>query len=152
MTTAIFPMAQWLTTTNQNSTYANDNALRMEACFGPALGLVSSIPAGTPADHDQYVVGTAFGGHVRGNVIIYLGGTWQEFTTYDGMVKSINGVQYVRRTDSTVVVWESTPVWAAAVPTSSSSAGNPGEIAYDAGSFYVCVATNDWGQVALTTF
>lgn len=151
MTTAIFPLAQWLTGTNQNSTYANDNALRMEACFGPALGFLDAAPSGTPADHDQYIVRTAFGGHAQGNVIIYLGGTWQEFATYDGMVKAVAGVQFVRSSVAPVVTWYATPMWTTP-PAASGSAGTAGQIAYDSGAFYVCVATNDWGQVVLSTF
>lgn len=36
------------------------------------------------------------------------------------------------------------------VPTSNTSNGSPGQIAYDNTSFYVCVANNKWGRTTLT--
>ena len=36
------------------------------------------------------------------------------------------------------------------VPTSNTSNGTPGQIAYDATSIYDCVANNRWGKAALT--
>lgn len=38
------------------------------------------------------------------------------------------------------------------VPSYSGSFGTAGTVAYDTGSFYVCVATNTWRKVTLTTF
>lgn len=93
--TAIFPLAQWLEGTNQNSTPANDNALRIQAVFGPAAGIADAAPS-TPADYDSWVVGTVWGGFTSENVVIYLAGTWKEFATYDGMVKPIAGVPHAR--------------------------------------------------------
>lgn len=37
-------------------------------------------------------------------------------------------------------------------PATSSSAGAPGMIAYDATHLYLCVAANTWVRVALATF
>ena len=37
-------------------------------------------------------------------------------------------------------------------PASATSMGTPGEYAYDTGYFYVCVATDTWKRVALTTW
>ena len=37
-------------------------------------------------------------------------------------------------------------------PSSSSASGTKGEIAYDTSYIYVCVATNTWKRVALSTF
>lgn len=93
--TAIFPLAQWKEGTNQNSTPANDNALRIEALMGPAKGFADSAPS-SPVDHDQWVVSTAWGGFTLNNIVVYLGGTWKEFATYNGMFKTINGVAYLR--------------------------------------------------------
>ena len=92
---AIFPLAQWLEGTNQNSTPANDNALRMEAVWGPALGFAAAAPS-TPSDHDQYVLSAAWGGMSVGNIAIYLGGTWKEFAVFNGLFKSINDAPYFR--------------------------------------------------------
>jgi len=38
------------------------------------------------------------------------------------------------------------------VPATAGSAGVAGEIAWDANYFYVCVATNTWKRVALSTW
>jgi hypothetical protein len=35
-------------------------------------------------------------------------------------------------------------------PTSNTSNGNPGQIAYDGAAVYICVANNKWGKAALT--
>lgn len=37
-------------------------------------------------------------------------------------------------------------------PASATSNGTAGQIAYDAGFFYVCVATNTWKRVAISTW
>ena len=39
-----------------------------------------------------------------------------------------------------------------AAPSTASSAGVPGQIAYDATHIYVCVATNTWVRAVLATF
>lgn len=39
-----------------------------------------------------------------------------------------------------------------AVPATSTSIGTPGQLAYDAGFLYVCVAPNVWKRVAIATF
>lgn len=93
--TIIFPLAQWLENTNQNSTPANDNALRIQAAFGPAQGFAAAAPV-TPSEYDQWVVSTSWGGFSVGNIVIYVGGTWKEFATYDGMMKSIAASLYIR--------------------------------------------------------
>lgn len=36
-------------------------------------------------------------------------------------------------------------------PTSASSAGTTGQIAWDSGNIYICVATNTWMRAALTS-
>ena len=38
------------------------------------------------------------------------------------------------------------------VPATAASPGSPGMVAYDATHFYVCVQTNTWVRVALSTF
>lgn len=37
-------------------------------------------------------------------------------------------------------------------PATSTSAGSPGQIAFDSGFLYVCIATNTWRRVALAVF
>jgi hypothetical protein len=46
---------------------------------------------------------------------------------------------------------DNAPHWVA-VPASAASAGNAGEIAYDASYFYVCVANATWRRVAIATW
>jgi hypothetical protein len=92
---SIFPMAQWLEGTNQNSTPANDNTLRMQAAVSPAKGFAASAPV-SPAANDMWVVSTTWGGFTSGNVVIYTGGAWKEFAAYNGMTKVIGGSKYIR--------------------------------------------------------
>jgi len=37
-------------------------------------------------------------------------------------------------------------------PTSATDPGIPGQFAYDASHFYVCIAVNTWKRVAIATF
>ena len=39
-----------------------------------------------------------------------------------------------------------------AAPATATSTGKPGQIAYDAGHVYVCVAVNTWVRATLATF
>ena len=91
----LYPLALWQEGTNQNSTPANDNALRIEAIAGPAKGFAGSAPS-SPAERDQWIVSVTWGGHAVDNIVIYTGGTWKEFAVYNGMFKSINNVPYYR--------------------------------------------------------
>lgn len=43
------------------------------------------------------------------------------------------------------------PDWVDA-PATATSTGTPGQVAYDATHFYVCVATNTWVRTTLSTF
>lgn len=63
----------------------------------------------------------------------------QEITAADlrGVLDDIINSTFVPSTDGT-------PPTIVAAPASASSAGNAGEIAYDAFYFYQCVATNTW--------
>ena len=38
------------------------------------------------------------------------------------------------------------------IPASASAAGNPGELAYESGYLYVCVAQDTWQRVAIATW
>lgn len=91
----IFPLAPWLEGTNQNSTPANDNALRVQALAGPAIDFAAA-PPGSPADYDQHIVSVTWGGFTVANVVIYVGGSWKEFASFDGMIKSIGGMPWFR--------------------------------------------------------
>ena len=43
------------------------------------------------------------------------------------------------------------PAWKPA-PATATSAGIAGQVAYDSGFFYICIATNTWKRVAIATF
>lgn len=51
----------------------------------------------------------------------------------------------------TAAIRETFPNWTA-VPSTASSAGTAGQVAYDATHFYVCIATNTWVRCTLATF
>lgn len=148
--TAIFPLAAWLEGTNQNSTPANDNALRMQAIQAPALDFAAAAPGGspTPLPYDQYVVSVTWGGFAVGNIVIYLDGTWKEFAVYNGMTKVINGAVYRRISGA----WVESPLLTVAAPATAASDGSAGQIAYDATHLYVCIATNTWVRCVLATW
>lgn len=50
-----------------------------------------------------------------------------------------------------LAVQESFPNWVD-VPATASSTGTPGQVAYDATHFYLCVQTNVWVRATLSTF
>jgi hypothetical protein len=89
----IWPLEVWQSGTNENSLPANDNALRMQAVADAAIGVADSAP-GSPSEDDQYIIGTTWGGFTTGNIVIYKGGTWLEFESFEGQLKSIGGDVY----------------------------------------------------------
>lgn len=57
------------------------------------------------------------------------------------------------RTEGKFVAWSGISIGTGTpAPTSSSSPGQRGDIAYDANYMYICVLTNTWRRVALSTF
>lgn len=90
MSTPIFPLAVWQSGTNENSIPANDNALRVQVALGAATGFANAAPS-TPAEDQQVVVGTAWGGFATGHVVIRKGGTWIGFIPFEGWLKAIAG-------------------------------------------------------------
>lgn len=44
------------------------------------------------------------------------------------------------------------PNFVPAAPATATSAGTPGQVAFDATHFYVCIATNTWVRATLATF
>lgn len=148
--TVIFPLATWQEGTNQNSTPANDNALRMQAIEAPALDFAAAAPGGSPSPlpYDQYVVSTTWGGFAVGSIVIYVNGTWKGFAAYNGMTKIINGVLYRRIGGA----WVQGPLVTVAAPALATSAGVKGQVAYDSTHFYQCIATNTWVRCSLATW
>lgn len=56
-----------------------------------------------------------------------------------------------RDTSGNIVTVTNALISTAAVPTSSTSSGTKGQIAFDANFAYICTATNTWGRFPLTT-
>lgn len=148
--TTIFPLATWAEGTNQNSTPANDNALRMQALQAPAIDFAAAAPGGSPSPlpYDQYVVSATWGGFTAGNIVVYTNGAWKEFAAFNGMIKVINGVLY-RRIGG---VWVQGPLVTVAAPSTATSTGVKGQVAYDSTHFYQCIATNTWVRCSLATW
>lgn len=145
--TAVFPLAVWQEGSTQNAIPANENTVHIQAAFGPAKDFSDASPS-SPADYDQYVIRTAWGGFTVGNIIIFVNGAFREFATFNGLSKLINGVRYVMVAGT----WRALLTWVD-VPATASSPGTPGMMARDASNlfFYVCVATNTWERCALAS-
>lgn len=109
MAQQIWPLRKWLEHTTQNSIAANDNALRLQAVLDRALGIADAAPGGSPAEDDQWVVGTAWGGFSTGGIVLRKGATWLEFTPFAGMLKTI---------DTDVYRWNGS-AWLSALPSSA---------------------------------
>lgn len=60
----------------------------------------------------------------------------------EGVVETFNGTAWVAAAVSVIV----------SVPSTASSTGTAGQIAYDATHIYVCVATNTWVRASLATW
>jgi len=69
----------------------------------------------------------------------------------DDLVSNLkSGVQYIGQLVK--VLQEKFPNWQTTVPLTSASPGTPGQVAYDATHFYVCVAPNTWARGTLAPF
>lgn len=93
MSQPILPLAVWQSGTNENSIPANDNALRVEVALKEAISIADSEP-GSPNERDLHIVGTPWGGFTTNNAVIYLGGTWYEYDSFEGWFKTISGDLY----------------------------------------------------------
>lgn len=60
-----------------------------------------------------------------------------------------NGVRYLGQLIQ--AIQQTFPNWQA-VPTSATAPGVPGQVAYESGFLYVCVAANTWQRTTLSTF
>jgi hypothetical protein len=127
--TPIFPFAVWAPGTNQNSIPANDNALRVQALLGAALSEADAAPS-TPAEDDIHIVGTPWGGHATGSIVVYKSATWYEYEPPEGLLKLVGSttMQYL------------SGAWAEFVPSEGS-----GTV-----PFSLCIAVGD-EATALTT-
>jgi len=62
------------------------------------------------------------------------------------ITSNLTGAGYV------VALNGSTPTWVFPAPPTATTVGTPGQMSFDAGFFYVCVAVNTWVRAALTAW
>jgi hypothetical protein len=74
-----------------------------------------------------------------------IGGSLQDLVTVQG-----NGVRYLGQLIGALKT--SFPGQFAPVPANATATGTPNQVAYDASFFYICVATNTWKRVAISSF
>lgn len=99
MSTPILPFAVWSSGTNQNSTPANDNALRAEIFQRNVNNATTAQPV-SPADGDSYIIqsthtGTQWSTFTPKDLAIYKGGTWYAFAPVEGNRVTVSGNVYV---------------------------------------------------------
>ncbi len=145
--TDAYPLVPTQEGTAVNAAPANENIVRMMALMAPALGFASAAP-GTPAEGDQYVIGTTWGGFSEGNIVRYTAGKWREFSVFGGLDKVIGGTRYVFFASA----WHQVADFVD-IPATATSAGKRGNVAYDPSTlyFYVCVDTNTWCRTLMTS-
>lgn len=90
--TPLFPFDVWTSQITQASIPANNNSLRSQVLMSPAIAKLST-PPGSPAEDDLYIVDSsptgAWSTFTPNNAAIYKGGSWLEFETFTGWVKTI---------------------------------------------------------------
>jgi hypothetical protein len=91
----LLPYSNWAAGTLQNSVPANTNALRSEVLAARVISDTVTAQPGTPADGDCYIIpagrtGTAWATFAVGSLAYYRGGTWYEFTAYEGLLKVVS--------------------------------------------------------------
>lgn len=99
MATEILPLEVWPSQITQASVPANNNALRVEVLNRPAIAIQNAQPA-APQESELYILGSSptgaqWSNFSADNVVIFKGGTWLEFETYLGLIKSIDGEPYI---------------------------------------------------------
>ena len=127
--------------------------------FNLQSGGVIDGATGNQASGAQMTIGsgTYAGGYHGGSVIFTVGGgvdsngTFQFINSTGGNLQidntAVTGAKNVSFIDSNGTI----PV-VVSVPSTSTSTGIIGQIAYSSTYFYVCVATNSWKRIALSSF
>jgi hypothetical protein len=90
----LLPYSEWAAGTLQNSVPANTNALRSEVLAAHVISDTVTAQPATPADGDCYIIptgrtGTAWATFAIGSLAYFRGGTWYEFTAYEGLLKVV---------------------------------------------------------------
>ena len=96
MSTAILPLATWVSGTNQNSVPANDNALRLEALSRRVISKTTTGQPGAPASGDVYIIPTGRTGaqwslFSIGDIALFRGGLWYAWAPVIGLVVDVAG-------------------------------------------------------------
>ncbi len=96
----LLPFDIWESQITQASIPANNNALRCEVLFGTVISIEISQPV-SPNDGDLYILGDGvltgdqWSTFDNNNLVIFKSGTWYEFNTFIGLVKSVGESQYM---------------------------------------------------------
>lgn len=90
----LLPYSEWAAGTLQNSVPANTNALRSEVLAAHVISDSITAQPGTPGDGDCYIIPTGRTGAQWatfdvGSLAYFRGGTWYEFTAYEGLLKVV---------------------------------------------------------------
>jgi len=121
------------------------------------------------AQIDMYSSASDYRGTFGGHYYVTTNSLWFEFT--DNVISPASEVFYAIRkagtlysgktgntasgdtlTGGIITTLYNTPMKRVAVPSTSSSTGTVGDVAFDGSNFYVCHATNTWKRVAVATF
>lgn len=157
--------ATWIGVRVQQETTATTKAY--DAAFSAsgmgAVGLdlsdlVLQNAAGT-ATHSA--IAMTAGQRIMGNVVntgpfptpgtLALGTEWLSYETGSGWNLVVGGVPILQAAAGGVVVTQ-LRITAPGVPASASASCSTGQLSYDAGYLYVCVATNTWKRTALSSW
>jgi hypothetical protein len=92
----ILPFDEWQAGTLQNSVPANNNALRSEVLAAAVISKTATAQPGSPADGDCYIIpagatGTQWATFAEDSLAYFRGGTWYEFTAFEGLLKVVAG-------------------------------------------------------------
>ena len=128
-----------------NQNFANYEAVGIPTQNINASGTVQA--AYFVGDGSQLTAIPTSGLYSNANVASYL-------PTFSGNISNmtVTGNLTILNPLSTVVVSGNVIIGNLYVPPTSSSSGNKGQIVWDSGNLYICVATNTWKRATLSTF
>jgi len=111
-----------------------------------ASGAQMTIGSGTYADgyHGGSVIFTVGGGVVSNGTFQFINPTSGNLQIDNTAITGVRNVSFIDSNGTIPVV--------VSVPSTSTSTGIIGQIAYSSTYFYVCVATNSWKRIALSSF
>ena len=117
------------------------------------ISMETDIP-GSPANGDRYIVPSGatgdWSGH-DGQVAVRVAGAWEFYSPARGWRAWVEdeNAEAVRNASA----WEliTRPQWVDP-PASASAAGTPGQMAYESGYLYICIAIDTWQRAAVATW